>query len=74
MSANDNHDDVDSGSEADFVIAIKLSLDRSRELKRLAEQQQMSVGDLAKSYLEAEIEAQHGLTYGPLLRRYIYRD
>jgi hypothetical protein len=74
MSANDNRDGPASDHEGHSTVTIKLSADRAQELKRLAEKQQMSIVDLAKAFLETEIEAQHGLTYGPWLRRYMYRD
>jgi hypothetical protein len=59
--------------EEGLRLTIKLWAERSRALRRLSEKERSSIDDLAKSYLEAEIEAQHGLVKGPFKRRFLYR-
>ncbi len=59
--------------EAGQVVVIRLAPSRVAELERLAGHLKKRPDELAKEFLEAEIEAQHGLTYGPRLRKHIYR-
>ena len=62
-----------SNEEAGQVLVIRISPERAAELDRLAQAQKKDTRELAKELLEAEIEAQHGLSYGPYLRKYMYR-
>jgi hypothetical protein len=62
-----------SNEEAGQVLVIRIAPERAAELDRLAQAQKKDARDRAKEFLEAEIEAQHGLSYGPYLRKYMYR-
>jgi hypothetical protein len=59
--------------EIGLVLTIQLAPERATELQRLAQHSKKEPSELAKELLEAEIEAQHGLNYGPWLRKYMYR-
>jgi len=59
--------------DAGRVLAIRLAPERAAQLDRLAQDLKRDATELAKEFLEAEIEAQHGLKYGPWLRKYMYR-
>ena len=58
---------------ADLIVTIRLMPARAAELRRLAGDFGKEVAELAKEYLESEVEAEHGLRYGPWLRKYMYR-
>jgi hypothetical protein len=73
MSANSNSDDMPSPPDGDVIVTIRISPERAQELHRLAEKEKSSLDGLAKQFLEAEIEAQYGLIYGPWSRRHMYR-
>jgi len=62
-----------SNEEAGQVLVIRIAPERAAELDRLAQAQKKDARELAKELLEVEIEAQHGLSYGPYLRRYMCR-
>jgi hypothetical protein len=62
-----------SNDEAGQVLVIRIAPERAAELDRLAQAQNRDAREVAKELLEAEIEAQHGLSYGPFLRKYMYR-
>jgi hypothetical protein len=62
-----------SEKDVERTVIICLAPERSRQLERLAKDLKKEPDELAKEFLEAEIEAQHGLSYGPWRRRYMYR-
>ena len=55
------------------TLVIRIGAERVRELDRLANHLKRNADELAKEFLEAEIEAQHGLSFGPWLRKHMYR-
>ena len=55
------------------LVSVRIAPERAAELDRLARDLKNDPAELATEFLEAEIEAQHGLSYGPWLRRYMYR-
>ena len=59
--------------QAGRIVTIKTAPERAAELDRLAQDLKRDATELAKEFLETEIEAEHGLTFGPVLRKYIYR-
>jgi hypothetical protein len=59
--------------DAERVLTIRLAPERAAELARLAHDLNKDAGEVAKEFLEAEIEARHGLNHGPSLRKYMYR-
>jgi predicted HicB family RNase H-like nuclease len=73
MSGNGIFDGMPPPSDGDLTVTIRISPERARELYRLAEKEKSSLDDLAKQFLETEIEAQYGLIYGPWSRRHMYR-
>lgn len=63
-------------SDHDFAgkpVSVFVSEDIRSKLVRLAEDRGISVDQLATKLLENETEAQHGLRFGPILRKYMYR-
>ena len=54
-------------------ITIDLSDDTMEQIKFLAEQQDISMLEMAGRLLTEEAEAQAGLARGPFLRKYMYR-
>jgi hypothetical protein len=69
MTADLNASDHEGGR----TFLVRLAPNRVAELDRLAKDLQKDASELAREFLEAEIEAQHGLSYGPWQRKYMYR-
>jgi hypothetical protein len=65
--------DEASARDGERTFVIRIGSERARELDRLAMDAKTDADKLAKEFLEAEIEARHGLSYGPSLRKYMYR-
>ena len=63
-----------ANDDADLVITVRLAPARAAELRRLAADFGKDVAERATEYLEIEVEAEHGLRYGPWLRKYMYRS
>ncbi len=73
MSASNAVDKSGPGTVVTEKLIFQVSAERLQQLQELAGHSTSSVDDLAREFLENEIEAQHGLTFGPQLRRFIYR-
>jgi hypothetical protein len=62
-----------AGEQAGRIVIVTIGPERAAELDRLAQDLKRDATELAKEFLETEIEAEHGLRFGPVLRKYIYR-
>jgi hypothetical protein len=58
---------------AAHTVTLTIAPERAAQLDCLAADVEHSVTELARESLEAEIEAQSGLRYGPSLRKHLYR-
>jgi hypothetical protein len=66
-------EEVDASISAGRQASVRIAPERAADLERLARDLKKDPAELATEFLEAEIEARHGLRYGPWLRRYMYR-
>jgi hypothetical protein len=66
-------DEDDPSRNTTEKLNVQVSIERLHQLQKLAGNSACSIEELAREFLENEIEAQHGLTFGPQLRRFIYR-
>lgn len=54
-------------------LTINVTSDRFEQLETLARSLGRDIDILAAEFLDSEIEAQHGLRFGPIRRAHIYR-
>jgi hypothetical protein len=68
MSATSTPDE-----QAGRIVRIRIAPERAVELDRRAQDFKTAATEPAKEPLETGIKAEHGLRFGPVLRKHIYR-
>ena len=66
--------DVTLPAEAAITVTIQIAASRFAHLQTMATLNEVSIEKLATKFLEEQIEAEHGLSFGPYLRRHMYRS